>query len=208
MHVSPVLLDCNFTIDAGNTNGLGCKNLKGPAIFQVYCHSSAATPSSLNPASGSIVVQLTDNYNRNFNIVNACISSPNSGSDLTSTTAHTAYVITTLGSTTLAQWQAAGLPVGITPAVGVAFVATATGSIGGSGKVQIAAATGSGVASIEVLGLAQQTIAPDPTKAQGYGAYAILQCRDYAGAIVQPADGSLISLQFYQSNSSVTVSGE
>ena len=208
MHVMPVLLDCNFVVDSANGNGLGIRSLKGPAVQAVYMHTSAsAAPGNPNPAAGTIIVQLADNYNRSFSGFNAIVS-PVSGSPLTSTTANTAYIIVSLGTATLAQWQAVGLPIGITPAVGVAFVATASASIGGSAAVEIAAAAGSGICSIETVGDPNLSIAPSPSANQGFGAQLILQCRDYAGAIAAPADGSVISLAFYLSNSSITVQGE
>lgn len=211
MHTSPVLLDCNFVVDAANGNGLGIRSLKGPAIQAVYMHSSAATPSSINPASGTIVVQLADNYNRSLSGFNAIVS-PVSGSPLTATTAHTPVIIVSLGTATAAQsladFRAVGLPRGITPAVGVSFVPTSSATIGHSATVEIAAAAGSGICSIETLGDPNLSIAPDPTQNQGFGAQIILQCRDYAGAIAAPADGSVISLAFYLSNSSILVQGE
>lgn len=213
MHVMPILLDCNFVVDSTNGNGLGIRNLKGPAIKAVYMNTSAplAGSGNPNPAAGTIVVQLADNYNRSFSGFNAIVS-PVSGSPLTSTTANTACIIVSLGTATPAQalsdFQAKGLPVGITPAIGVAFVPTSSGTIGHSAAVEIAAATGSGVASIETLGDPNTTIAPDPTKNQGFGAQIILQCRDYAGALVAPANGSVISLAMYLSNSSVQIQGE
>ena len=209
MHVMPVLLDCNFIVDSSEPNGI--RSLKGPAVQAVYMHSVHASPSELNPAAGSIVVQLADNYNRAFMELHS-IESPNSGSPLTATTAHVPVVITSLGSATaaqsLAEFRAVGLPRGITPAIGVAFVPTSSATIGHSAAVQIAAAAGSGVATIETLGDPNQTIAPDPTQNQGSGAQMILQCRDYAAAIVAPADGSVISLAMYLSNSSIQISGE
>lgn len=207
MHTMPVLLDCNFVVDQDNTNGLGIASLKGPTIAAVYMNSSAATPSSLNPAAGNIVVQIQDNYNRYLS-GSAVIRSALSGTPLTSVTDGVAYVITALGTATAAQWRTRGLPAGLTAAVGQSFIATSTGTIGGSAAVQIAAATGSGVASIEILGDPSLQAAPVPSGNQGYGAYIILQCRDYAGSIVQPAEGSVISIQMLMSNSSVVVQGE
>ncbi len=208
MHVSPVLIDCNFIVDSTNSNGLGIRSLKGPAVQAVYMNTSATPASgSPNPAAGSILVQLADNYNRSLTSLDAEIS-PASGSPLTATTAGIPVVITALGTATAAQWQAKGLPLGVTAAVGVSFVPTASGTIGGSAAVQIAAAAGSGICSIETLGDPNLSIAPNPNANQGYGAYFILQCRDYAGAIAAPADGSVISLAFYLSNSSILVAGE
>lgn len=205
MHTSPVLIDCNFIVDNTSTNGIS--SLKGPTVSAVYMNTSASA-SATNPAAGTILVQLMDNYNRSLiSGVNARASAL-SGSPLTSTTIGIAVVITSLGTATAAQWHARGVPAGVTPAIGVAFVASSTGTIGGSAAVQIAAATGSNVAAIEILGDPSQSIAPDPTASQGYGAYFILQCRDYAGAIVAPANGSMIQLEFLLSNSSVQVQGE
>lgn len=209
MHVMPVLLDCNFVVDV--TAAIGISNLKGPAISAVYMHSTHATPSGPNPASGTIVVRLSDNYSRSFSLGRAAIQSPNSGSSLlvasAGLTVGIAYVLTILGTTTTAAWHALGVPAGVTPAVGVSFIAAATSAVG-TGAVQITAAAGSSVASIEVVGQPDLSISPDPTANQGYGAQIILQCRDYAGAIVAPAAGSKISLEFYLSNSSVVIQGE
>jgi hypothetical protein len=208
MHVSPVLLDCNFIVDSTNGNGLGIRSLKGPTIANVYMHTYA-TPAAgnPNPASGTIIVQFADNYNRSLSGFNSLVS-PLSGSPLTSVTAGTPVVIVSLGTATQAQWQAVGLPIGITPAVGVPFVPTASGAIGGSAAVEIAASAGTSIMSIETLGDPNTVIAPNPSVGQGYGAYLILQCRNVSSAIAAPADGSVISLAFYLSNSSVQVQGE
>lgn len=212
MHVSPVLIDCNFVVDSTNSNGLGIRSLKGPAVQAVYMNTSATPASgSPNPAAGSILVRLADNYNRSFSGFNSIVS-PISGTPLTSTTAGTPVSIVSLGTATAAQalsdLRAKGLPLGVTPAVGVSFVPTASGVIGHSISVEIAAALGSNIASIEVVGDPSLSSAPNPNANQGYGAYFILQCRDYAGALVAPANGSVISLAFYLSNSSITVQGE
>lgn len=201
MRTMPVRLDLSFQVD--NTQPNGISNLNGPAIAAVFMNSAHATPSALNPAAGSIVIQLQDNFNAVL-AVNSSIESPLSGSPLTSTTNHVPAVISALGTATLAQWQAKGLPLGITPAVGVSFVPTATGSIGGSAAVQIAAAAGSGIASMEVLGDADQSVAPD-RRVQSTGALIILQARDYAAAIAAPAASSVISVEILLSNSSVDI---
>lgn len=223
MHVSPVLIDCNFIVDSTNGNGLGIRALKGPAVQNVFMHTSStpgagnsnpATPNQVivnpNPASGTIVIQLQDGYNRSFSGFRSIVS-PLSGSSLlvasAGLTVGVAYVITILGTTTTAAWHALGVPAGVTPAVGVAFIAAATSALG-TGAVQITAAVGSSVAAIESVGNSNLSIAPVPSANQGYGAQFILQCRDYAGALVAPANGSVISLSFYLSNSSIEVQGE
>ena len=160
-----------------------------------------------SPAAGVIVVQLQDNYNKILKGFKAIVS-PVSGIPLTSTTAGTPVVIVSLGTATAAQWQAKGLPAGIAPAVGVSFVPTASGSIGGSAAVEVALLPGSGITTIETIGDANLSIAPNPTKNQGFGGQIVLQCRDYDGLKAAPADGSVISLAFLLNNSSVTVQGE
>lgn len=207
----PVLLDCVFTVDATQPNGIS--GLKGPYVQAVYMHSTHATPSAYNPASGTILVQFNDNYKFLYD-ANFAITSPASGSDVkidnSAMTAGVAYTITTLGNATAAKWLAIGVPAGITPAVGVSFIALTNGGAGNTltSRVQAAAATGSGVASIEHLKGASMELAPAPSANQGYGGYLILQCRDYAGALVAPAADSAIRLSFMLSNSSVTINGD
>ncbi len=202
MHSMPVLVDCSFSVDATNANGI--TNLKGPLIQAVYMHSTHATPSAINPDAGNIVIQLQDNFNSVLG-ANSVVQAALSGTPLTSVTDGVAYVITSLGTASAAQWQAKGLPSGITAAVGVSFIATATGSIGGSAEVQAPASTGSGISAIEILGDPSSMSAPNPASTQGFGASVILQCRDYAGALANPADGSVVKVQLLMSNSSVTV---
>jgi hypothetical protein len=119
MHTSPVMIDCNFIVDNTATNGIS--SLKGPTVNAVYMHTSASA-SSTNPAAGTIIMQLADNYNLLMGI-DADIVAPNSGSDVkidnSAMTAGVAYTITTLGDATAAKWLAIGVPAGITPAVGV-----------------------------------------------------------------------------------------
>ncbi len=211
METKPVLVTMNFVVDATNGNGLGIRSLKGATVANVYMHTSS-TPAggNPNPASGTIVVRLADNYNRSLSGFNAIVS-PASGSSLlvasAGLTAGVAYIITILGTTTVAAWHALGVPAGVTPAVGVSFIAAATSAVG-TGAVQITAAAGSGICSIETVGDPNLSIAPNPTANQGYGAQIILQCRDYAGAIAAPANGSVISLTLLLSDSSVSVQGQ
>lgn len=217
MHVMPVVIDCNFVVAVSDSAGLGIISLKGPLVQHVYMHSSAATPSTspgANPASGTIVVQLNDNFNKLYSLSSAIIQSPNSGSDVkidnSAMTAGVAYVITTLGNASAAKWAAIGVPAGVTPAVGVSFIAASNGGAGNTltSRVQTSASAGSGVASIEIVGQANLSLSPSPSANQGYGGQIILQCRDYAGSIVAPADGSNIELSFMLSNSSIIIQGE
>jgi hypothetical protein len=222
MHVSPVLLDCNFIVD--DTNGLGITSLKGPAIQNVFMHTATtpsngntnpATPNKVvtnpNPAAGTIIIQLQDSFNRLFTIGKAIVS-PTSGSavkiDNSAMTAGVAYVISTLGNATAAKWHAIGVPAGITPAVGVSFIAATNGGAGNTLTSRVMATQASTIAVIEAVGDTDLSIAPTPSAAQGFGSQIILQCRDIAGALVAPVAGTKISISLMLSNSSVTVQGE
>lgn len=265
----PVLIDCNFIVDS--SNALGIRSLKGPYVQNVFMHTSTtpgagnvnpATPNvavvNPNPASGTIVVQLQDNFNRllsGFNSVVSPVGTPIK-IDNSAMTAGVAYVITTLGNATAAKWIAIGVPRGVTPAVGVSFIAASNGGAGNTltSRVAPSADAGSGIFSVELLGDSNLAIAPNLASAQGFGAQLILQCRKVSGtssapvltmnsytpagtnngatppifsgtpavltgtiaaptitdasAIAAPADGTLISLSFLLSNSSVLVNGE
>lgn len=228
METKPILVSCNFVVDATNGNGLGIRSLKGPLVQNIFMHTSStpgagnsnpASPNVVvtnpNPASGYIVIQLQDNYARSLSGFNSIVS-PASGSstkiDNSALTAHVPYIITIVGNSTAADWQAIGLPKGVTPAVGVSFIASAVGVPGeantSTSRVQAVASAGSTVMSIETIGDPNLSIAPNPTVSQGFGAQILLACRDITGAIAAPAAGSVISLSLYLSDSSVNVQGE
>lgn len=226
MHVKPILLDCNFVVDSANGNGLGIRSLKGPAVQNVFMHTSASPglgngqqrsgspngPQILNPnpASGYIVVQLNDSYNRALSGCNAIVSPLGSSQIVTSgLTAGVAYVITIVGDATAADWLALGLPSGVKPAPGATFIAASTGHGSATvSRVAPVAAAGSTVMSIETVGDSNQAISPNPQANQGFGAQLILACRNVSGAIAAPADNSVISLQFLLSDSSILIQGE
>lgn len=170
-HVTPVIADCRFTVTP--TNGLGITALKGQAVQNVFMHTSttpSAGPNGLvnpNPAAGIIMVQLADNYTQIYGC-DATISSPNSGTPILVIASGAAlsvgslYVITLLGTSTAADWIALGVPRGVTPAIGVAFVALATGAGTGSGAVQAPATAGSAIDHVELVGSPTTMLGPVP----------------------------------------------
>ncbi len=122
------------------TNGLGVSSVKSNGYANyVFMHTST-TPTATNgrtnpnPAAGYALIGLTNNFNK-FLGVRGQVSNPASNTSQTSVTTGGVYVITALGSATLAQWIAVGYPYGFTPAVGQSFVATASQAIGGSAMV-------------------------------------------------------------------------
>lgn len=224
-HNMPVQLDCNFVVDSSNGNGLGIRSLKGPGVVNVFMHTSSSPGignnniTNPNPASGTILVQLADNYNRLITGSSAIVSPVGSNLKVdladAALTPGVAYVITIVGDATQADWVALGLPPGLAaaPAVGMPFIALVSGHGTASvTRVAPSAAAGSGIFMIETVGDSNTAIAPNPSANQGYGAQIILQCRNDsssdASQLAAPADNSVISLSFILSNSSVLVAGE
>lgn len=210
-HAMPVSIDCNFVVDSANGNGLGIRSLKGGGVKSVFMHTSASPlAGNPNPGAGIIMLQLQDPYKYLY-AVDAGFVSPLTGSALTAVTNHLIYVIVSLGTATLAQWQAKGLPQGITPAVGVTFIATATGTIGGSAAVKVQ--TNTGISAIEVIGNSILSLAPSNTSKNG-GGIIYLQCLAATSAGVTtlvptaPPDESVMAIKLLLSNSSVTIQGD
>lgn len=202
-HNKATLLDCSFVVDSTNGNGFGIRSLKKSGrISSVFMHTTQ-TPGTAsngilnpNPASGYIMVNLQDNYNTYLAGFSGQVC-PLSGSSISSgMTAGVAYVIVTLGNTSLAQWQVAGLPAYITPAVGVSFIAKAT-SFTGTGRVQAIAAAGSGISHIEVVGDSNLSNSNGANvQGQGVGMQIILACFGASGsvAVTSGTSGNAVTL--------------
>lgn len=196
-HAMPVVLDCNIAI--GATGAVG--TIVGPMISSVT-----------RLAVGTYKVKFQDNFNKFFGL-DSWLEAPVSGSNVavTAIAPGTVYQITVLGTTTTAQWVTAGVPAGITPAVGVAFLAAATSA--GTGQVKILGS--SGISAVEVVGVTNTQLSPGQYLGSPYqGGYVIVKCigptasGDTTPIATDPADGSLLGLKFYLSNSSVIVAGE
>jgi hypothetical protein len=146
-HNKLTLLDCNFVVDSTNGNGFGIRSLKKSGrIASVFMHTTATPGTSAsgqlnpNPIAGLITVSLQDNYNT-YLAGGAGFVCPTSGSPISISgssvlTAGQAYIIVSLGSTTQAQWVAAGLQSQIQAAVGASLIASGTGGFSGTGQLQ------------------------------------------------------------------------
>lgn len=207
-HKDPATIDCQFVVD--NTQASGISGLKSNGYVKaIYMNSAAMSPDTPNPAAGIIAVQLTDNY---FSFIQANYTggAPNSGSNLSTKTADAAltagtpYVITVLGTNTLADWQACGLPAGLTPAIGMTFIAANTGAAGThTGQVQAVIPTNCD--SIELIGNPNSELGPQ--NIQNQGGWLFFQCMKN-GAVATPAPGTTFYLSMELNTSSVTVDGE
>ena len=211
----PCDIHLNFIVDAANGNGLGIRSLKSNGYVQNVFMNTSSTPGTNNgqlnpnPAAGYALIQLKNNFNYYLGGFSGFVS-PVSGTPLTSTTQHDAYIITSLGTATLAQWQAAGVPAGLTPSVGMSFIATATGTVGGSATVE--APSTSGILSIEVVGDPNQSIR-NSNLAQNAGAYLLVQFLAPTSSSVttptatSPASGTVVGMCIQMDASSITIDG-
>lgn len=165
-HVMPVLLDVSIPI--GSTGAVG--TIAGPYIKAVT-----------RLGVGTYQVQMQDNYS-GYYLGQSQFISPVSGSDLSIRAADTAltigktYVITILGAATAANWTTLGVPTGVTAAVGVAFVALATGA-GTNAVSKVKLLGDSGIAKVELCSNPNTSIAPVGANTSGaQGAIVLLQC--------------------------------
>lgn len=212
-HYKPILVNTSFTIAATDSAGFGVTGVKGGAIKAVYGHTSAtAGAGNPNPAAGYFMVQFKDNYVKYLGEF-AGFQSQNSGSSIliasAGVTINLTYVITILGTTSLAQWQSIGLPVGITPAVGVAFVASKTGTATGTGAVQVPATSGSTIASIELVGDPSLTLSPSGLgSASPYLIFRTMAATNSSTTTLiatAPVDGSVMSLSLWFNDSTASM---
>lgn len=195
-HAKPVRID--VAIPIGATGAVGTL-VGGTGI-------SAVT----RLAAGQYKVRFNDNYQSLLGM-NARLASPNTGSSvlIAALTPGLVYTITIVGSATTAQWVTAGVPVGITPAVGVTFLCAAT-SAGASSAAQLASVSTIGN-NVEIIGNPNTTLAPNSSATTGtIGGYVVLQtlaataAGNTAMVAADPASGSKLYLEFYLNDSSVT----
>ncbi len=207
----PIKIDLSFIVTA--TNGLGVTSLKSNGYVQNVFMGTSTTPTANNgytnpdPADGYMLIQLRNNFN-SFLGASVTLTSTTQTStkiDDSALTAGLVYVITIVGDATTAKWQSVGLPAGVTPAVGVSFVATAvgTGSATLTSRVQVPKL--STVSAVEWVG--NPILTANTAIYANSGMTLIGQLLDAAGALVAPVDGTLINVSLYFDSSSVNVDG-
>lgn len=143
-------------------------------------------------------IQLQDNYVAGL-FFNWSMTAPTTGAAVAggAFVAGTHYRIVTLGTTTQAQWNTAGLPAGLIPTIGQPFTAAGVGA--GTGTVQ--AIGSSAIAQIELTG----TNSLNPVGLnKGLGGYVSIKCLNTSFAATDPANGTVMYLNFGLSNSTAT----
>jgi hypothetical protein len=107
----------------------------------------------------------------------------------------------TVSDTNLGDWQAVGLPKGLTPTVGQSFIALATGAGASTGTVY--APGESNVLGVEVVGDPNQSIAPMPQGGSPHdGGWILVKLQGLPSSgqspiATQPANNSVIGMSFY-----------
>lgn len=211
----PTEVWCNFIVDHTNGNGWGVRSVKSNGYVEAVFMNTTQTPgkqnalTNPNPQAGFAVVRFKNPFNYYLGGINGQIV-PLTSTSTTSLTAGHVYVITSLGTTTAAQWTTAGLAAGFTAAVGVTLVAAATASIGGTGTVGVPGNPTTQV--VTVVGDPNTTIS-NANVASNSGAQVVIQFSAATAAgntaliPAAPADGTVVGLQFCFDSSSVTVDG-
>ena len=206
---------CTFIVDHTNGNGWGVRSVKSNGYVEAVFMNTTATPGTQNsltnpnPQAGYAVIRFKNNFNYYLGVFNGQVV-PQTSTSTTSLTAGHVYVITSLGTTTTAQWQTAGLIPGVTPAVGSTFVSAVTASISGTGTVGVP-----GVPTTQVVTVVgdPNTVVNNASIAQNAGAQVVVQ---FAAATnsstttlvaAAPADNTVVAMQFCFDGSSVTIDG-
>lgn len=159
MHMMPVSLDMSVSIGSSGA----------PTI---ETGSGLGIASITRMAAGQYRIRLQDNYAKLL-MVDARAQSPVAGGNVAagSLTPGLVYQITALGTSTQANWETAGVPSGITAAVGVVFKCAATSS--GNGTASLLGS--SGISNIEIMGNNVNMLNSQPFNA-GSGGYVDIQC--------------------------------
>lgn len=218
--VKPCAISMNFTVTP--SNGLGITSLKSNGYVEnVFMHTST-TPTSNNgflnpnPAVGFALIQLKQNFNVFLGVSGWSFNVPTATStkiDNSVLTIGQAYVISILGDSTLALWQSVGLPKGVTPAVGVSFIATAIGSTGeaNTSTSRVMLPTTSLITAVEVVG--NPTLSSNSNIASNAGEWVLIQFMAATSSSVTtliptaPATTSICSIRLLFDGSTVTIDG-
>jgi hypothetical protein len=184
-------LEGNCVIDSGQTSGI--RNLKGSGIKAIT-----------KVATGVYKVELEDTFARYLGGFSGFVSSVTGNTSMGSLTPGNIYIIRTLGNSTQAQWEAAGVPAGVAAAPGLTFVATAVGAGTGTCFTQAP----SKVQSIEVIGNANLSVTQLADPHFFIATMGPTSSSDTTPIPVAPTDGSVLGISMMLRNSSVKGKGE
>lgn len=148
--IASIVSSSAITITAATTGGAEA------GVQVTYQGVGANGLISPNPGAGYLLVQFKNNFRYYLGGFSGFVSYVQTSTKIDNSvlTIGQAYVISTLGNSSLADWQSIGLPQGIVPASGVSFIATAVGVPGeaNTSTSRVMLPRPSGVASLEVIG--------------------------------------------------------
>ncbi len=140
-HAYPVQMDAQVTIGASGAPTL----VTSSSAYSIP--TSRGIKSITRLTTGIYQVQLDDNFSQLLDYAARFTAGQGGTVNMGSLSTGTVYQILTLGTSTQAQWVAAGLPVGVTAAVGQVFKAAGAGAGNGTTKLLVANA----VSRIELM---------------------------------------------------------
>ncbi len=156
-HVFPVHIDARATIGSTGAITLVSSSVVPGSSPSINQQQSMGIKAITRLGVGTYQIQLDDNYSSMYKL-DVSFTSAVTGAEIQVDTGTaglsvgTAYQITTLGTSTAANWTTLGLASGLTAAVGQVFVALATGAGSGTGKVKAVAAANTSLQA-QVLGV-------------------------------------------------------
>lgn len=176
----------------------------GTALAVTFNNLLAQTPTNLQAPAG--VYSFTASGTTTVTIVstqhNPYMPLPGVPKDGTAPTGFT-FALTKYISN-LQDWQNVGVPKGVVPAVGVSFIATATGYSTGGGSTGLVKAVGvTGIVSAEIIGSPNLSLAPIPMSGSpNSGAWILVQFMGATSSSVTtliptaPAEETQVYMQF------------
>lgn len=177
-HAMAVQLDAQVTIGSSGA----------PTLVTSSAASSIPTSRGIKSitrlSAGTYQIQLDDNYSQLLDYKAQFSAGQGSTVNMGSLVTGTVYQILTLGTSTQAQWVAAGLPTGLTAAVGMVFKAAGAGAGNGTTKALVTNAV-NGIEMIATPSGADQMLNNQPFTQGLGGGYIAFQCR--AGTAVGTA---------------------
>lgn len=131
-HAYPVQMDAQVSIGASGAPTL----VSSSSAYSIP--TSRGIKSITRLTTGIYQVQFDDNFSQLLDCHARFTAGQGSTINMGSLSTGTVYQILTLGTTTQAQWVTAGLPVGVTAAVGQVFKAAGAGAGNGTTKLLVA----------------------------------------------------------------------
>jgi hypothetical protein len=193
-----VIIEGQFNVLSSQTsdvNNYKCSAVSGSGIKYVA-----------NQAAGVYKISLSDRYFKFLGFDASLSGVLGTEVAIADASSGVPYVIKTMGTSVQADWVTAGMPAGVTAAVGVAFTAGA-GASGASGNGFVAPIITNSVTDVRVYGVPDNTLNP----AVGTDPYLYIQTLAATNSstttqiATAPADGTVIRFRLMVRNSNLSI---